>query len=75
MNRKKLKHATGWALFVGWILFGVSCASVPRTSPESAIRAVLDIIELVCPPEITVGDCHNRVRAWIPEETADAGKE
>ena len=80
MNRKKLKHATGWAMFIGWIFFGVSCSGAPRPSPEKSILAVLDIIELACPPEITVGDCHARVRAWLPVEAnpyvpADAGKD
>jgi len=78
--RRKLKRATGWALFLGWIFFGVSCSSAPRYSPEKTMLAVLEIIETVCPPEITVGDCHGRVKAWLPAESnpyvpADAGKD
>ena len=63
-----------------WYFFGVSCASAPKASPEVAIRAALDIIEIICPPETTVGDCAARVKAWLPMEPnpylpVDAGKD
>lgn len=77
MIRKKLKRASGWALFAGWILFGASCSQGQRPSPETAMRAALGIVEVICPPEITVGDCAYRVKAWLPAQAslADAGTE
>ena len=65
--RRKLKRAVGVVQLLGWILFGAACAG-QKPSPESSIRAVLDIIEMVCPPETTVGDCAQRVKAWLPAE-------
>jgi hypothetical protein len=61
-----------------WFFFGASCASTPKPSPETAIRAALDIIEIICPPETTVGDCAARVKAWLPAQkslAADAGSD
>jgi len=67
---KRLKLVIAVAL---WIAFGASCSG-GRPSPETAIRAALDVIEILCPPETTMGDCTNRIRAWLPSKRiADAG--
>ena len=71
--RLKLKHASGWAMLFGWFLFGAACASDPKPAAETALRALLDVIEIVCPPEITVGDCASRVKAWLPPDQRDGG--
>jgi len=58
-----------------------ACGSTPPPSPETALSAAMDLIEVLCPPETTVGDCTNRVRLWLPSEPnpyvppADAGRE
>jgi len=77
---------TLWAAFAALCALAMAyalaaCSSVPKPTPETAIRAALNIIEIVCPPETTVGDCSNRVRLWLPTSEAnpyvpaDAGKE
>jgi hypothetical protein len=38
MISKRLKRASGWALFVGWILFGSGCT--PQKKAESAALTV-----------------------------------
>jgi hypothetical protein len=44
----------------------VGCSGSQPPKGETAVRAAIDIIEFICPPEITVGDCHSRVKAWLP---------
>ena len=74
--RRKARRLLGWGCFFGWIAFGTSCASNPHPAAETAIRAAIDIIEIICPPETTVGDCTNRVKAWLPSERiGDAGSD
>lgn len=50
----------------------VGCGGGQRPSADAVTRSTLDIIQILCPPEMTVGDCTNRVKAWLP---ADAGKD
>ncbi len=71
--RRKLKRAVGVAQLLGWILFGASCGA-SKPEGDAVLRSLLDVIEIVCPPEITVGDCTARVKAWLPlKGRADAG--
>jgi hypothetical protein len=71
VNRRKLKHASGWALLGVWFLFGTSCASSPDRA--AAMRSMLDVVRMVCPPEMTVGDCAFRVEKLLdmPREMAE----
>jgi hypothetical protein len=71
-TRLKLKHASGWALLGAWFFFG-GCAS--QEQQGTTTRTVLDVIGLVCPPEITVGECVARVEAYLALQPADAGTE
>jgi hypothetical protein len=70
-TRLKLKHASGWALLGAWILFGASCGSKPDNG--AAMRTALDIVNMICPPEMTVGDCTWRVANFVDPKHADAG--
>lgn len=71
--KRKLKHASGWVLLGIWFFFGISCAG--HQDQQAAMRTLLDVVQAVCPPEITVGDCAYRVEALLdaPKPTADAG--
>jgi hypothetical protein len=71
--QRKWRRVSGWARFALWLAFGVmveSCAG--RQDPNAAMRSLLDVVQAICPPEITVGECSFRVEKLLdmPNEMA-----
>ena len=61
---------------LGWVLFGAGCTT--REQRAQTTRNVLDVVSMICPPEITVGDCMHRVEAFLAlgdPAIVDAGAE
>ena len=68
-----------WASFCGVVMIATIFWLADCATPEArgmTARTALGIVKILCPPEVTVGDCLAKVEQFLPPEPGDdAGAE